>query len=176
MRPLPDLSPVSPSSSVFTLPADDWLSVVSDNGGGLESFLSELEGEENTQSSNAAAIGDAIDSMGSGLNDLIGAFNTLSDVMDAFDVAGDVQAVSLAFLELADNLTNWDGGIPNQLVSDWLSHNLFPAVTSMIQIGVQPVYTNIAQVEQSQGGGLLGDILNALAVFVATLIKPSGGL
>ena len=176
MRPLPDLSPVLPSSSVFTLPADDWTSVFADQTNEFDSLLSLLGAQENTQGSNAAAIGDSIDAMGGGLNDLIGAFNTLSDVMDLFDVAGDVGIAALAFDELANNLNNWSADIPAFFVQSFLGY-LLPTVAQMIQVGIQPVYTEIAQVEQNQGGGILGDILSAIGIIIGAIIKgPVGTL
>ena len=149
MRPLPDLSPLPPSQSVYDPSQDDFLSLFGNDLNSMDSLQSSLCDQQNTLGSNLDPIGSSLDQIDGIISDIETVFDTLSSELDLVDLTTNILDAQGLDDALDNNLDSYS---PNILVD--IGKFLTDILKAVYQYLIVPLFNFIVQ--------LLDDLWNQI--------------
>ena len=107
MRPLPDLTDLEPSTSVYQAPADDFLQLFGADLTEYDSLFGALDQQATSTIASGPGIDSAIGALDGSLGEAISIFDTLSAADQAIDLSSAIADALSLDSALASNLDSW---------------------------------------------------------------------
>lgn len=143
MRPLPDLTPLSPSPTVYDSTADSFLSLFGDNLNQQNSLTGKIAAGHDTLATNIDPLYTMLNEIVNALGTIIKIFDQLSNALDAVNLLPDIASYQALDSSLEGNLDSWApnlGQIADVFLSA-LSAALAPVLTALYNAVVDVIQT-----------------------------------
>lgn len=150
MRPLPDLTPLVESPSVYQAPRDSFLSIFADNLNEQDALTKQMTTGHNQLAGSIDPLYTALNGIVTAFGAIVSIFDTLSKAFDAVDLTSNILEYQSFDGQLESNLNSWAPDIAADAakflvqILEWVGLHLFAAVVVLIQRALSPIIAELA--------------------------------